>query len=324
MKRWHIKNQNDIELYEATIPRKEGEVKLKVSKVAISATDLCVLAKEDEHIIVPGHSAIGYVSESDESSGLKLGVKAVISPFFEKSEFGKTYVETMGVDIDGLLQDFINIPQENVYVLPDGIPDEESIFTETIATCIEVFETLQIEKGDYIVIAGASTMGLILGQLAVYYQYVPILVDLDEEKLGLAKKFGIYYTINPTYDNIEKRIVEVTGGRKCDGAILAGEGTSLNLILRLLKDRGQVVITGYVSKDTYQIDTDVVLKKQLVIKGVNNGEDEIPTAINLLANKIVKTNGLINHVIGFEDVPKAVEDCVKYPYQYNKIMVDMD
>ena len=66
------------------------------------------------------------------------------------------------------------------------------------------------------------------------------------------------------------------------------------------------------------------MKKQLVMSGVCNGEGEMSSAINLLANKAIHTEGLVNHTIDFEDVPKFVNECIKYPHKYNKVLVNFD
>ena len=166
MKAWRIENLKDVKLEESVLQRKEGEVKVKLARVAMSSTDLAFFADEKHSFYVPGHSAVAHVSEADEDSGLKLGSRVVISPYLNVVEHGAETVKTMGVDVDGLLQDFACLPQENVFALPDGIDDEEAIFAEYIAMGNKVFASLDSEKGDYIVIVGASTLGLILGQLA--------------------------------------------------------------------------------------------------------------------------------------------------------------
>ena len=324
MKAWHIENLKDVKQVEAAVQRKEGEVKVKTSKVAMSSTDLSFFADEKHDFYVPGHAALAYVSEADEDSGFKLGARVIISPFRTVTEHGVESVKTMGVDVDGLLRDFTCLPQENVFALPDGITDEEAVFAEYIAMGNNVFESLDCEKGDYIVIVGASTLGLILGQLATYYQFVPILVDMDAEKLALAEKWDIYYTLNPTYDNLERRVEQITGGRMSEVAIIAGESVPLNTALRLVKSQGQIILAGYVLKSKQPVDTDVILKKQLVMRGVCNGEGEMSSAINLLANKVIHTEGLIDHEIDFEDFPKFVDECVKYPHKFNKVLINFD
>ena len=329
MKAWHIENLNRIKLVESVLPKREGEIKLKVSKVAISSTDFAYFAagEEDEHgksVVVPGHSAVAYVSSEDSAAGLKLGARVVVSPFVRYEEHGVAKVKVLGVDTDGLLGDFASVPEENVYALPDGIPDDEAIFAEYIALGNNVLNSMEAGKGDFVVIVGASTLGLVLSQLALYYQMIPILVDLDAEKLALAASWGVYYLLNPTYDNLERRVEEITGGRMAEASVYVGDGVPFDCAFRLVKDKGEVVVSGYSVRAGHNADVADILAKQLRVIGVADGYGEMSSAINLLANRIVKTEGLIGARIGFDEVPEMVEQCAEYPYQYNKILITVD
>ena len=329
MKAWHIENLNRIKLVESVLPKREGEIKLKMSKVAISSTDFAYFAagEEDEHgksVVVPGHSAIAYVSSEDSAAGLKLGARVVVSPYVRYEEHGVAKVKVLGVDTDGLLGDFASVPEENVYALPDGIPDDEAIFAEYIALGNNVLNSMEAGKGDFVVIVGASTLGLVLSQLALYYQMIPILVDLDAEKLALAASWGVYYLLNPTYDNLERRVEEITGGRMAEASVYVGDGVPFDCAFRLVKDKGEVVVSGYSVRAGHNADVADILSKQLRVIGVADGYGEMSSAINLLANRIVKTEGLIGARIGFDEVPEMVEQCVEYPYQYNKILITVD
>ena len=147
---------------------------------------------------------------------------------------------------------------------------------------------------------------------------------MDAEKLAVAEKWDIYYTLNPTYDDLERKVEQITGGRMSEVAIIAGESVPLNTALRLVKNQGQIILAGYVLRAKQPVDTDVILKKQLVMSGVCNGEGEMSSAINLLANKAIHTEGLINHELDFEDFPKFVAECVKYPHKFNKVLINFD
>ena len=329
MKAWHIENLNRIKLVESVLPKREGEIKLKMSKVAISSTDFAYFAagEENEHgksVVVPGHSAVAYVSSEDSAAGLKLGARVVVSPFVRYEEHGVAKVKVLGVDTDGLLGDFASVPEENVYALPDGVPDDEAIFAEYIALGNNVLNSMEAGKGDFVVIVGASTLGLVLSQLALYYQMIPILVDLDAEKLALAASWGVYYLLNPTYDNLERRVEEITGGRMAEASVYVGDGVPFDCAFRLVKDKGEVVVAGYSVRAGHNADVADILAKQLRVIGVADGYGEMPSAINLLANRIVKTEGLIGARIGFDEVPEMVEQCAEYPYQYNKILITVD
>ncbi len=322
MKAWHVRSLSEVTLEDCPSQRGQGEVKLKLSRVSLSSRELVYLTSgADVGHDIPGHSAIAYVSEADEDSGFKLGSRVVVSPFLSVTEYGKQVVRTMGVNMDGLLRDFVCVPAENVFPLPDGISDEEAVFTDYIAMANNALEFTEAEAGDYVVIVGANTLGLILSQLASYYQLVPVLIDLDASKLALAKSWGVSYTLDPTFDDLERRIMDLTGGRMCDAAVFAGEGTTLDAAIRLVKNEGEVVLAGYSFPEKHGLDMDVILKKQLKLRGINNGYGEISTAINLLANKIVCTDGMINARMSFDEVPKAVEAGSKYPYKFGHILI---
>lgn len=320
MKKWRIENENDIKLVETVVTRGEDEVKVKMSKVAVSSDDIVYFATDSDHI-VPGHSGVAHVSEADESLGFKLGSRVIVSPFVKGVEHGIDKVRVHGVDVDGLLTDFISLPAENVYAIPDGISDDEAIFTDYIALGSNIIESMDCQKGDYVVIVGASTIGLILSQIAIYYQLVPILVDMDADKLRVAENWGVYYTLNPMFDNLERRVEEITGGRMCEFSVFTGDGIPFSNAARLVKEGGVVIISGYSSHKKHQLDMDVVLSKQLTVKGVADGYGEMSSAINLLANKIVKVDGLITKKVYFEDVPELVKECVEYPLQHSNILI---
>ena len=129
MRKWCIEKDNEIKLVENLVTRGENEVKVKMSKVALSADDIVHFMTDEEHI-VPGHSGVAYVSEADESLGFKLGSRVIVSPFVKREEYGVEKVDVLGVNKDGLLLDFISLPAENVYAIPDGISDNEAIFTD--------------------------------------------------------------------------------------------------------------------------------------------------------------------------------------------------
>lgn len=322
MKAWHIDKYNGARLMDdEQVVRQSGEVKLKLSRVAVPASDLGYFANDgDGTLSVAGHSAVAFVSEADDMSYLKLGSRVAISPYVRMNVHGESVVKTMGVDIDGLMKDFVSVPAENVFPLPDGISDEQAVFADYIAMGNKVFGSLSCDKGDYVAIVSGGTLGQILCQLAAYYQLMPVLIDVDASKLELAKQWDVVYAFNATFDNLERRVEEITGGRMCDAAVFAGEGIGLNASLRLVKNGGEVIIAGYYFKERHQVDMNIILRKQLQLKGVCNGDGEFSSAINLLANRIVNTNGLISGQAYFEDAGKLLEECKAYPQKHSNIL----
>lgn len=325
MKSWHIDSLNEVVLKENTLIASEGERKLKISKLALSGASISSFAaRNNKDITVMGHSAVAFVTEDDEVNQFKLGARVVISPFIKSVLGGEVSYKVMGVDVNGLMQDFVCVPVGNIFALPDGITDDEAVFAEYIAMGSKVFSELNCESGDYVVIVGAGTLGLIACQLAGYYQMVPILIDMDADRLEMAKKWNVCYTLNPTFDNLERKVEEITGGRMCEGAVFTSDGTDLNAALRLVKSEREVVIAGYNLCDKQNIDMDIVLKRQLNLKGICNGAGEMPSAINLLANHIIRTDGLITDRADFDDFPKVFAKGREYSFKNDTVLINFN
>ena len=89
-----------------------------------------------------------------------------------------------------------------------------------------------------------------------------------------------------------------------------------------LREGGTVVVSGYNNfVMSFDADIEKIFAKQITIKGVNNGIDEITSAINFLANHVVRTEILVGEVYDFEDAPKAFEDCQHRIKSYGKVLI---
>lgn len=331
MKAWQIVAKEDVRLIERKQETDPFDVKIRISRVALSSTDVAIFeGKKVCYPIIPARAAIGLVSEAHELSGLKKGERVVINPYIlddvniPKRDAIVPNVKVMGVDCDGLICDFISLPQENVCSLPEGIKDNEAIFTEQISLAAKALDVIDSEQGDYVAILGANTLGNIIAQLCIYYQLVPILIDVDEDKLKLAESHGVYYTINSAKTDVKQRIVEITGGKMAEYTIYEARTDMLpNYISSITQEGGTAVIVGYNSfLEKLQINLGDALERQLHITCVKNGYGEFNTAINLLANKVVNTEGFIDTEIKFEDIETVMKKISSEKFVYGKIIID--
>ncbi|MBR2984192.1 MAG: zinc-binding dehydrogenase [Clostridia bacterium] len=305
MKTWKIFDVGNIQLQETELSA-ENLVKIKVTKVPFLGTDLnAFYGKNKVMPITPGRLAVGLVSEADPLTGLQKGEKVVVSPYL-KAPKGKG-VLVYGVDVDGFLSDYIAQPFENVYSLPDGVSEDAALFAENIALANKTFSILHIDSHEYVVVLGANAQGLILAQLANYYHAIPILIDKDENKLDLARDYGICYCVNSEVQDVKQRVLEITGGNMADYAVFEAKGgLDPSLAINLTKNEGSVAIIGLTKQgDPLNADIRTILTKELTVVGIGDGHEEFPAAINLLANKAIDVGGLVDDRI-------PLEDCVEF------------
>jgi len=145
---------------------------------------------------------------------------------------------------------------------------------------------------------------MIIAALAIYYQCVPILIDGHQERLDIAKDNGVYYTVNSSVTDVNKRVLEITGGRMCELAVfsMAG-GEAPQKAVSLTMQGGRAVYAGFqYLTEAYNVNVSDMVQKSIEIIGVSEGRGFTSRAINMLANSAVSAKGLPVTKIPFDSV----------------------
>jgi len=337
MKAWRLKGESSLKLetLEPVAPE-SNTVKLKVNYAALSKIDVLLYKGELQAPKLPitiGRQAVGMITEVGTSvKHLSRGDRVVLDSYIACGECDKcndshytgcSELNIYGVHKNGFMSDFVLINENDVFKLPDRVKDEEAIFVSHIAFACNILDKLDIEKGEHLVIVGASVVGVILAQLALYHQAIPILVDTRQDRLAMAEKLGVYYCINSIKDDTKKKIFSLTGGTMASNiAYFPSSDTPIARVLDYAAGGGRVCVADW-SGSTAQVSgsLNAVLAKQLTILGVSNGAKLIPTAINMLANKTVSVFSAITGIIDFADVGEALQEQIKHPDKNIKVLV---
>lgn len=280
--------------------------KIRIARVSLTSSDVSAFeGKADFYPVVPGRIAMGLVSESSDMT-LRTGQRVMLSPYRRSSGS----LSVAGVDRNGYLADYVICPLSDIYTMPEGITDESIVFIEDVALAVTVLEKLDINKTQYLLLNGCSCLNLILGQLAIYYQAIPVIIDKDNSMLDLAQDMGIYFTVNPNEENVLQKIKEITSGKMCDCLALDLDSyANAEGLLDCMKEGGRLCLAG-LDKKTEKLTTDFapVFKKGLEIFGVNNGDGEIETGINMIATQVVKVDGLVKKIVDISECENAFNE----------------
>ena len=272
------------------------DVKVMLTKSLVTFGDFQKYIAGDPEGVVLGSYGLGIISETVENLfDLKVGSRVYVNP---NRNCEKCYhcnngeplkcsdIQIAGEDFNGFLRNFVTAKANDLFYLPDSVSDEDALFIEYISLSLNIIDKLNIQKGEHIAVLGASNLGIILSQLLIYYQAIPILMDTDDSKIETAKLSGIYYTLGKEL-NWHKEVSQITGGRLVKGVIYIGDcGGTGRPILTLAGFNAPVAITGYFEKNA-PLNLSTAMKKQLVIHCINSGYGYTASSINLLANKAV-------------------------------------
>ncbi|WP_435931015.1 zinc-binding dehydrogenase [Moraxella bovoculi] len=132
----------------------------------------------------------------------------------------------MGYMIDGTQAEYVRTPfaDNSLYHLPDNMNTGVAVFlSDALPTGHEIgVQYGDVKPGDAIAIVGAGPVGM--GCLLTAQFYSPatiIVVDLDDNRLRMAKEMGATHTINSGKEDAVARILEITDGRGLDCAMEA-------------------------------------------------------------------------------------------------------
>lgn len=337
MKSWRLHEQGKLTLDELPIQSVgEGCVKIKLLAGGIGVTDVQMFEGKLTPPTLPliiGRQCVALVTETGENvTGLSRGDRVAADPYMccktcAPCKAGKgDECEKMlcyGVDDNGFMSDFSVVPANALYVLPERIKDNDAVFMEHIALSINAVSKLGLDKGEHIVIVGADALGIILAQVALYYQAIPILVDTDEAMLRLAEELGVYYTVNSVTSDPMKKIFAVTGGKMAETvAYITTARMAFGRCLEYAAHNGRVALVGCTdSGGEIGGGLSVIRRRQLQLIGVNNGARLFPAAINLLATNAVDVHRLVSCEVPFSDVAESVRAHAEHGAQFIKAVV---
>ncbi len=237
---YHGPGQKALEDRPRPALQEPGDAIVKVVKTTICGTDLHIL-KGDVPTCTPGrilgHEGVGTIDSVGAAvTAFKPGDRVLISCI---SSCGKcdncrrgmySHCATggwiLGNMIDGTQAEYVRTPHADtsLYRIPDGADEEALVMLSDILPTGFECGVLngKVAPGSSVAIVGAGPIGLAALLTAQFYAPAEIvMIDLDDNRLDVARRFGATHTINSADGKAADKVKALTGGRGVDTAIEA-------------------------------------------------------------------------------------------------------
>lgn len=159
--------------------------------------------------------------------------------------------------------EYVCVPQNLCAKVPENITDEEAAFTVIGSIGLQGIRNLNPQLGETIVVVGLGLIGLIAAQLLRANGCRVIGTDFDQQKVDLAKTFGVD-AINPGQGtDAVKYVMDATGSVGADGVLITAASKSDDIIhesCEMSRKRGRIVLVGVIGLN---IRRDDMYKKEL-------------------------------------------------------------
>lgn len=248
---------------------------IRLTKTTICGTDLGIWKGKNPEIEqkatqkegafngrILGHEGIGIVEETGSAvKHFKRGDKVIIScvsrcgicencqkQLYAHCQSGGGWI--MGYMIDGTQSEYVRTPfaDNSLYRLPPDLNEDVAVLlSDALPTAHEIgVQYGDVKPGDTVAIVGAGPVGM--SCLLTAQLYTPsqiIMIDMDDNRLHMAKELGATQTINSAREDAVARVLEYTGGRGVDCAMEAvGLGATWDICQRIVKEGGHLANVG--------------------------------------------------------------------------------
>jgi L-iditol 2-dehydrogenase len=197
----------------------------------------------------------------------------------------------------GAFAEKVAVPQHILHRVPDGVSFEEAAMVEPIAVAAHAVNVSKLKPGSSALVVGAGMVGVFVVQLLKLFGAGPVIaIDLDDQKLELARKFGADFTFRSKEKNSAEKILELTKNRGVDFSFeVVGIAETVQTCVENTRKGGTVVLVGNLSPQI-QFPLQQVVTREITVQGscAINGEYEL--VLDLLAAKKVHPAKLISAV----------------------------
>lgn len=314
---------------------KAGEVLVKLSHVGFCGSDLNTFLGRNPMVkmpVIPGHEIGAVIAEVGEEvpETLKPGMVVTINPYTNCEKCPSClhhrpnaceHNETLGVQRNGAMCEYIAVPWTKV-IPAEGISPRDCALIEPMSVGFHAINRGQVTDIDTVMVIGCGMIGVGAIVRASLRGATVIAVDLDDEKLALAKTLGATYTINSKTEDLHARLQAITSGEGPDVVIEAvGSPATYVTAVNEVAFTGRVVCIGY-AKTEISFQTKLFVQKELDIRGSRNAlPEDFRAVIRYMRQGSCPVDQLISRIAEPEEAFQAMKGWAANPAKVFRVLV---
>ena len=335
-----VKLKPEVGIWMDDVPVPEvghNDVRIKISKTAICGTDIHIYSWDDwsqQTIPVPmtvGHEFVGVIDAIGiEVKGFHIGDRVsgeghITCGHCRNCRAGRRHLcrNTVGVGVNrpGAFAEYLVIPAENAFKIPDDIPDETAAIFDPFGNAAHTALSFNL-VGEDVLITGAGPIGIMAVAICRHVGARNVVItDVNDFRLDLAKKMGATATVNVTRESLRDTMSGLGMVEGFDvGLEMSGVGVAFEEMLEVMNHGGKIALLGIPSPDTV-IDWNQVIFKGLIIKGIY-GREMYETWYKMVAmlQSGLDISPIITHQMPVTDYQKGFETMLSG--QSGKVILD--
>jgi threonine 3-dehydrogenase len=284
-----IKREPGIWMVDGPVPEVgHNDVLIKIAKTAICGTDMHIYKWDEwsqKTIPVPmtvGHEYVGVVAGlGQEVRGLKIGQRVsgeghLVCGHCRNCRAGRRHLcrntQGVGVNRPGAFAEYLVIPAENAFPIPDDISDDIAAILDPFGNAAHTALSFDL-VGEDVLITGAGPIGIMAAAICRHAgaRHV-VITDTNSYRLALARKMGATRAVDVSGESLDDVMREIGMVEGFDvGLEMSGVPDAFRQMLAAMNHGGKIALLGIPPAEC-AIDWNQVIFKGLVIKGIYGRE----------------------------------------------------
>lgn len=337
MKAVQIVSPEKVQILDVEKPALQpDEVLLKIEYVGFCGSDLNTFLGKNPMVkmpVVPGHEVGAVIEAKGEQvpDNLAIGQVVTVNPYTNCGKCASCrnrrynacqHNETLGVQRNGAMCNYIALPWQKV-IPADGMSTRDCALIEPMSVGFHAVSNACVVDNDIVMVIGCGMVGLGAVVRAALRGATVVAVDLDDEKLALAKEVGAKYVINSKTTNVHDEVMRISQGFGADVVIEAvGNPMTYNMAIDEVSFTGRVVYIGY-AKSEVSFQTKFFVQKELTIRGSRNAlPEDFRAVISYLNQNNFPYSKFISKIVKPEEAETALSEWAAQPQKVFRILVE--
>jgi len=291
----------------------EDEVMVQVKAVGICGSDVHGMDGSSGRRVPPlvmGHEAAGVITEvGSEVVAWKAGDRVTfdstiykLDDWYTRKGFYNLSDNRMVLGVSpgdwkrhGAFAELVNIPQHILYKIPEGVSFTQASMVEPVAVAAHAVDLTPLSWNDTAVVVGSGMIGLFLIQVLRARGCGKIIaLDLEDNKLQLAKELGADHVLNSGMRDVREEVLALTEHRGADLAFeVVGISDTVQTAISCVRKGATVTLVGNLSPKA-EIPLQAVVTQQIRLQGSCAICGEYPAVLDMIARREVHVEAILS------------------------------
>ncbi|OAR26950.1 hypothetical protein A8W25_01280 [Streptomyces sp. ERV7] len=301
-------------------PLQVGWARVQVHYNSVCGSDLALYAGNwhgHRYPIVPGHEWSGIVTEVNGPGDHWVGQRVigdlihacrVCPPCRDGLPVMCESLTELGFTVNGGCAEYVDVPTENLYSLPDELDLATACQVEPTAVALHSVARAGIQPGERVAVLGCGGIGLLIIQAA---QYAGAAVELATDPIEFRRGAALTVGASRTSNTDAAAYAQLSDERFDVVFEASGAPQSVAQALGLLRPGGRVISVGYRVGASHPIETAKLPLLYASLIGVMGPGGKYREAISLLTRGGIDTKPLLTDFVALEGHEAALARAVE-------------